>query len=164
MELDSTKAKDTDGNPLNLPEGAIFTFATEVTPGTGIASYPTIVSTLPVNESSDVSTDILSTTGVSLTFNMLMDHASVRDSQLMLSDLTDDSTPFVFALNSSLVDVTFNDFGTQTIMTVSLATANSFSLLNGHEYQINLKSTSAHKHGESSKTLLYNFRDVRFTF
>ena len=32
------------------------------------------------------------------------------------------------------------------------------------EYQINLKSTSAHKQGDSSKTLLYNFRDVRFTF
>ncbi|HIB91434.1 TPA: hypothetical protein EYO57_30290, partial [Candidatus Poribacteria bacterium] len=154
VRLISTQATDAQGNSLSYEtEEATFTFATQgaATQGaSGTAVYPTIVSTSPADGAVNVSTEILNTTGVSLTFSMLMDQASVKNSQFELVDVTDSSNNLAFDLNSSFVDVDFSGTS-QTKVTVKFATGNGFSLDDDQQYQVRLKSTGAHKLDDASK-------------
>ena len=160
VKLDSTSAKDVNGRSLLLyPEDKTFTFATQVS---GVAATPTIVSTYPA-DGATVPVDILSTTGVSLTFSMLMDYDSVKNTQLELSGSTADGNSWVhnLDLNSSDVNLAFSDTLTQTTV---IAKRDGFSLLEGQSYQIKLNSTGAHKRGDSSRQLSYTTSDAVFVF
>ncbi|HIO46491.1 TPA: hypothetical protein EYN23_03940, partial [Candidatus Poribacteria bacterium] len=132
----------------------------QVVPAQG--NQPQISYTLPA-DGATVPVDILSTTGVSLTFSMLMDYNSVKNTQLELSGSTADGNSWVhnLDLNSSDVGLVFSDTLTKTTVTVK---RDGFSLLEGKGYQIELKSTSAYKRGDSSKQLLYTSSDAVFAF
>jgi len=159
--LGSTQAKDTNGNPLSYEAAEeLFVFATQ--DDNGAITYPTIVSTAPVDGASDVSTEILNTTGVSLTFSMPMDENSVRNSQFNLVDVTDSSNNLAFDLNSSFVDADFDS--NQTTVTVKFVAGGSYSLAEGNDYKVELVSTGAHKLGDASKSLIRTLSDAVFTF
>ena len=172
VELDdSTNAKDVEGNSLLLPfEDRILTFATVGSSGTAVA--PSIVSTSPVDDGT-VSVDILSTTGVSLTFSALMDRDSVRDTQLELAggDSWDSFTAspdgdfktspqwiYNLDLSSQDVNLAFSDTLTETTVVATLVSGSSVSLLEGRGYRITLNSTSAHRLGNASSKLSYTSR------
>ena len=67
---------------------------------TVFTDVPLLVSTYPADGAVDVPVDILSGNGrgISVTFDRMMDPASVKDSKLILTDLTVNSAPFVFDL------------------------------------------------------------------
>ncbi|HIB91867.1 TPA: hypothetical protein EYO57_32550, partial [Candidatus Poribacteria bacterium] len=177
VELDSTDAKDVEGNSLLLPfEDRLLTFATAGSSGTAVS--PSIVSTSPV-DGETVFVDILSTTGVSLTFSALMDPDSVRDTQLELAggDSWDSFTAspdgdfktspqwiYNLDLSSQDVNLVFSDTLTETTVVATLASGSSVSLLEGRGYRIKLNSTSAHRLGNASNKLLYTSSDAVFAF
>ena len=82
----STEARDLDGNPLSYAgSDAIFTFTT-ATPS------PAIVLTSPVDGAVNVPVNVLSSSGITVTFSKPMDQSLVKQSKLTLKDLTDDDT------------------------------------------------------------------------
>ena len=79
IELLSTGAVDVSDNPLYVDD-AVFTFTT--------ATRPRIVSTSPVDGAVNVDTDILSSSGsgLSVTFDKVVDQTSVRKSNIYFCD------------------------------------------------------------------------------
>jgi hypothetical protein len=105
-----------------------------------------IASTSPARGATGVSSRILSKSGVSLTFNRLMDHSSVKDTSLKLSNLTDYTVdPLVIDLSdslaSNLVNVVVEDVGGVTKMTITSKDALIFALADGNIYVVELRQS-----------------------
>ena len=122
----------------------------------------------------NVDTDILSRngSGLSVTFDTVMDQTSVKKSKLKLTDVTTGSVSFLFDLevdSANFLDITFDGQGksmtvklADSITTTTVGYKDFGQLTEGHRYQVELVSTQSKDVG--GNLLFYRQEEAIFTF